>query len=78
MRLFHEYSDYFVESKGKNTSEKASFQFRMLLAVILFAILILFDKSNNKTAETAIENFTKAISADIEDKLEIWVNKNIK
>lgn len=61
-----------------NHDKQSSFRFRMLLAMILFAILILFDKSNSKTAETAIENFSKAISADVEDKLEIWVEKNIK
>ena len=49
----------------------------MLLAALLFSILILFDKSNTKTAETAIEKFSQAISADVEDKLEEWVNKNI-
>ena len=56
----------------------SSFQFRTLLAVILFTILILFDKSNSKTTETAIENFSQAISADVEDKLELWVENNIK
>ena len=61
-----------------NQGKQSSFQFRVLLSVILLAILILFDKSNSKTAETAIENFSKAISADIEDKLENWVDKNIK
>lgn len=62
--------------KSDNQNKQSSFQFRMLLAVILFSILILFDKSNTKTAETAIENFSQAISADVEDKLEAWVEMN--
>jgi len=67
--------------KPLHTQEKQNNQstlpFRMLLAALLFSILILFDKSNTKTAETAIEKFSQAISADVEDKLEEWVNKNI-
>lgn len=62
--------------KTDNQKNQSSFQFRMLLSVILFTILILFDKSNTKTAETAIENFSQAISADVEDKLEAWVKMN--
>ena len=63
--------------KQDSPDNQSSFQFRMLLAVILFAILIIFDKSDSKTAETAIENFSKVISADIEDKIKIWVDENI-
>ena len=59
-----------------NQNNQSSFQFRLLLAVILFVILILFDKSNTKTAETAIEKFSQAISTDVEDKLEVWVEEN--
>ena len=55
----------------------SSLPFRILLAVILFIILILFDKSNTKTAETAIEKFSQAISADVEDKLENWVEQKL-
>jgi len=67
-----------IQQNQDNDNKQSSFQFRMLLAMILLAILILFDKSNSKKAETAIENFSKAISADVEDKLEIWVDSNIK
>lgn len=61
--------------KQDEHDKPSSFQFRILLAVILFAILILFDKIDNKTAETAIENFSQAISADVVDRLETWVNE---
>lgn len=63
--------------KEEGQRSQSSFQFRLLLAVILFAILILFDKSDSKTAETAIENFSKVVSADIEDKLKIWVENKV-
>ena len=77
MKDFHKsYSSVPVEEPHDFIN--ASFQFHILLAVILFAVLLLFDKSNTQTAETAIENFSQAISADVEDKLEVWVNHNIK
>ena len=62
MKDFHKrYSSVPVEEPHNFIN--ASFQFRILLAVILFAVLLLFDKSNTQTAETAIENFSQAISA---------------
>lgn len=51
----------------------SSFQLRFLLAVLLFAAFIIMDLNDIKVAGITMEQIVQVISADYEDKLEVWV-----
>lgn len=51
----------------------SSFQLRFLLAVLLFAAFIIMDLNDIKVAGITMEQIVRVISADYEDKLEVWV-----
>ena len=59
-----------------DSQETYTLSFRIWLSIFMVILLFIFDVSDNKTAETAIEKYTKAISADICETVSERINNN--
>lgn len=69
-------NNYAIHSWERNVCEEkttSSFQLRFLLAVLLFAAFVFMDRNDIKVAGITMDKIEQVISADYEDKLELWV-----
>ncbi len=61
------------QQKEQNRTHTSSFQLRLFLSALLFAVLIIMDSNHIEVAEITADKILQMISADYEEKLEVWV-----
>lgn len=65
-------------ASSEQKPKSSSFQIRFFFAVLLLAAMIIMEKNQIKVAGITAENISEAISANYEDFLENWVEKNLQ